>query len=106
MNPIGRQRASGLSLLLSSMRCFRTAAAHGVSGRPSLNPTPTFPKLASGIASSDTFGGGAAPLPRPPPVAHGFAQTPDRSGLPSAVLGVGASRFGLPSGVLGMPVAG
>src|SRR5438093_5269032 len=104
MNPIGRQRASGLSLLLSAMRCFRTPAAQGVSGRPSLNPTPTLPKLASGISSSDTFGGGgaAAPRPRPaPPVAHGFAQTPDRSGLPSAVLGAGAVRFGCPACVLG-----
>src|SRR6266850_7510456 len=100
MNPIGKHRASGLSLLLSAMRCFNRAAADGCNGRPFVNPTPTFPKLASGIASRDTFGGGAAaPLPRPA-VAHGFAQTPDRSGLPSAVLGVGASRFGLPSDVL------
>src|SRR5215510_14390607 len=31
---------------------------------------------------------------------------PDRSGLPSAVRGVGAVRFGLPSAVRGMPGVG
>src|SRR6185436_13696233 len=105
MKPIGRQCASGLSLLLSAMRFFKRSAAHGVNGRPFVNPTPTLPKLASGIASRDTFGG-AAPLPPRPAVAHGFAQTPDRSGLPSPVLGVGAVRSGFPSGVLGILVAG
>jgi len=33
-------------------------------------------------------------------------QTPDKSGSPSGVLGVGAERFGLPSGVRGNPAAG
>jgi hypothetical protein len=33
-------------------------------------------------------------------------QTPDRSGLPSAVRGGGAVRFGLPSLVRGMPGVG
>src|SRR5262245_5773989 len=47
-----------------------------------------------------------APAPRPRPRAghsgHGpISHTPDRSGFPSAVRGVGASRLILPSGVLG-----
>ena len=37
---------------------------------------------------------------------NGTAHRPDKSGLPFAVLGVGAVRFGLPSGRLGMPVVG
>jgi hypothetical protein len=32
-----------------------------------------------------------------------FSQMPEKSGLPSAVLGAGPFRFGLPSGVLGIP---
>src|SRR6185295_585582 len=35
-----------------------------------------------------------------------FSQTPDRSGFPSVVLGVGASSFTFPSGVRGAPAAG
>jgi hypothetical protein len=31
------------------------------------------------------------------------AHKPDKSGLPSAVLGAGAARFGLPSGSRGTP---
>jgi hypothetical protein len=34
-----------------------------------------------------------------------MVQTPERSGLPSAVFGAGAVRFGLPSGSRGMPGA-
>src|SRR2546426_12287743 len=33
-------------------------------------------------------------------------QSPDRTGLPSAVFGTGAERFGFPSGVRGMPAVG
>jgi hypothetical protein len=34
------------------------------------------------------------------------SQIPEKSGCPSAVLGVGAIRFGLPSEVLGTPAVG
>ena len=34
------------------------------------------------------------------------AQTPEKSGLPSGVLGGGAERFGFPSGVRGIPGSG
>src|SRR5438067_9320023 len=112
MNPIGMQRASGLSLLLAAMRCLTSSAAHGWYGRPSLNPDPTLPKLAGATSSSDTSAGaGAAAAPRPggaapraaaaplagaagvatppaaPPRPPPFRHTPDRSRLPSAVLG-------------------
>src|SRR6478672_10349945 len=94
--PIGRHTASGLSLLLSSMRFFNSSAAHGRSGRPSLNPAPTFRNVATtGVPAGGSSG--AAPRPRPGKPLH----TPEKSGLPSAVLGAGAFRSGLPSGVLG-----
>src|SRR3954471_23987925 len=48
--------------------------------------------------------GGAEPRPEitgtPQPRQGTVSQTPDRSGLPSAVLGAGASRLSLPSAVL------
>src|SRR6266540_2509102 len=91
MNPIGRQCASGLSLLLSAILISTRSAAHGCSGRPSLKPEPAFPNVASGTSSSDASGGaGAAPLAPAPPGIRMFCQTPDMSGLPSAILGVDA----------------
>src|SRR3984893_18596085 len=99
MNPIGRQFASGLSLLLSAMRFFTSSAAHGCNGRPSLNTYPTVPKVASGTWSSETSGAaGAAPLAAVVGI-RTFRHTPDRSGLPSVVLGVGAvAGVGGPAG--------
>src|SRR2546421_3092238 len=46
------------------------------------------------------------PTPRPPPARPRNSQIPERSGLPSGVRGVGASRFGLPSAVLGTSEVG
>jgi hypothetical protein len=40
------------------------------------------------------------------PAGRKFSQIPERSGLPSAVLGAGASKSGLPSAVLGTPAVG
>jgi hypothetical protein len=50
-------------------------------------------------------GGGGAPLPRPrpPPPPPARIQIPEKSILPSAVRGVGASRIGWPSAVRGTP---
>src|SRR5207253_7532685 len=64
------------SLLKVSWRSLYTAAAHGWNG----TSTPS-----------------AAILSRYFP--SGFLQRPERSGLPSGVLGAGAVRLGLPSGV-------
>src|SRR5439155_8486166 len=113
--PIGRQCASGLSLLLSAMRLFTSFAAEGLNGRPSLNPEPLSRNDAEAISSRDTFGGGGvagrAALAVPPPPRKLFrvwsaggrtiCQIPERSGLPSDVRGAGASRLGCPSGNLG-----
>src|SRR6267154_2286383 len=55
------------------------------SGAPAAPPTPASP---------------GAPNPR------ATRQIPDRSGVPSAVLGAGAARLGLPSGVLGTRAVG
>ena len=52
MKPIGRQCASGLSLLLSAMRFFTRAAALGCKGRPALNPAPTSRNVAAGGPSA------------------------------------------------------
>src|SRR6185503_16825263 len=114
MRPIGRHHTSGLSLLLSAMRFFLSSAAQGWSG--SANPRPATSKNCdTGMAlGSGGLGaaGAAAPAPRPrpppppPPPNPGSCQMPDKSGLPSGVRGVGASRFGLPSGVRGTPGVG
>ncbi len=94
--PIGRQCASGLSLLWSSLRCFSRSAAHGRSGRPPFMFEPMLKKVAAGgaLGSDD----GAPPRPVGP-----FCHSPDRSGLPSGIRGAGAARLGLPSAVFGTP---
>jgi hypothetical protein len=40
------------------------------------------------------------------PPEFSISHTPEKFGLPSAVLGVGAPRFGKPLGVLGTPAVG
>src|SRR2546428_569747 len=111
MLPMGRQCASGLSLLLSAIRFFTTSAAHGCSGSPSLNPAPTSRNVATGGVPGGGGGGGgggvaAAPCPRCPAGGLMFDQIPERSGFPSAVLGAGPARLGMPSGPLGTPGVG
>src|SRR5438309_4622711 len=96
MMPIGRQWASGLSLLLPSIRFFSSAEPYGVKGRPSLNVEPMSRKVASGGAPLTGAGGGAPRWPVGAP-----RQTPEKSGLPSGVLGAGALRLGSPAAVLG-----
>src|SRR5271167_3149396 len=63
------------------------------------------------VAAADGAGGagvGDAPLaccpPRPRPPPPPSPHVPEKSGLPSAVRGVGAVRSGFPSGVFGTPV--
>src|SRR4051794_8749497 len=51
-------------------------------------------------------GAGGPPRPRPPPPAPARIQTPEKSTLPSAVRGAGASRFGFPSASRGIPGVG
>src|SRR5262245_2078751 len=51
-------------------------------------------------------GGAPAARPRPPPPPPARIQMPEKSTLPSAVRGVGASRFGLPSDARGTPGVG
>src|ERR1700733_2722859 len=118
--PIGRQCASGLSLLLSATRCLCSSAAQGWNGKPSGKEEPMFqnalfltrarksslvfkpekisPFAAGAFEFAAAAGAGAG--------ARKFSQMPVRSGFPSAVLGVGALRFGFPSAVLGMPGVG
>src|SRR5215813_8279393 len=98
--PIGRQCASGLSLLLSPIRFFTRSAAQGWYGAP---PCVLLPMLPNGDPPP--------PPPRPPrPAAGGGAfgsrvisQTPDKSGLPSAVRGTGAFASSFPSALRGTP---
>src|SRR5678815_2183625 len=97
MIPIGRQFASGLSLLLFASRVFSSSAPNGVKGSPSLM---FWPMLANAATGGPDGGGAsaAAPRPRPPaPPRH----SPDRSGLPSAVFGAGAFMSGWPLASLG-----
>src|SRR5262249_39407081 len=93
----------------------------------SLNPCPAFPNVAMGGPLSGVAGAGgaaacpragapgagappppprwppaAAPAPRCPPPARPVCHTPEKSGLPSAVRGVGAFKSGSPDAVLGV----
>jgi hypothetical protein len=108
MKPIGKQWASGLSLLLSAIRFCTSSAAHSLSGSPSLKPAPTLKKVAFGGPPFAVGAGAAVPgrpsvaaPPRPPPVFLPLSQMPDKSGFPSAVLGAGAVRSSCPAAVLG-----
>src|SRR5688572_30397637 len=96
MMPIGRHHASGLSLLLLATRFFRSSWPSGVSGSPPLMFWPTSRKPAGGGASGSA--GGAAPRPGN---AFSPCQSPEKSGLPSAVRGVGAFRLTSPVAVRG-----
>src|SRR5262245_38498895 len=110
MNPIGKQCASGLSLLWSAFLFFIRSAAQGWNGKSSLKPRPALPNVAIGIPSGGSGGTAGAPAPAtrcpPPPPATRLPQMPDKSGLSFAILGVGLSRLGLPSAVLGTFGAG
>ena len=125
IRPIGRQCASGLSLLFFSTRSFFSAVAQGVNGRPPFSVEPisknwlrnprTPVRLPAALVPF------AAPLAGLVWVAAGVlaaaaeelapcggrrlastnSQSPVKSGLPSAVRGVGPFKFGLPSASLG-----
>src|SRR5215475_14106687 len=99
--PMGRQCASGLSLLLSDIRFFTRSAAQGWYGAPPCVLLPILPN-----------GDPPPPPPRPPrPAAGGGAfgsrvisHTPDKSGLPSDVFGTPAFASSFPSAPTGTPV--
>src|SRR6185295_15363635 len=102
MRPIGRHQTSGLSLLLSAIRFFFSSSAHGCSGSGYPRPATSKNCDTGGVPSGGGVGAGAAPRPRPPPPPppppKRVSQMPEKSGLPSAVLGAGAARLALPSG--------
>ena len=82
--PPGRQLVTGSSRRKSTTRRWKTASAAGR-------------KMASSCRlcmRSKRYGLGAG------------CHRPDKSGLPSGVLGAGAARFGLPSAVRGIPGVG
>ena len=119
--PIGMQLASGLSFISVDIRCFFTPAAHGVSGRP----PGTFVAMSQKAAIGGAFGirreTGTRGSPTTSPPASRFAcekrpassegngsrsarsQLPERSGLPSAVRGGGASMRTRPCASRGTP---
>src|SRR5688572_20719433 len=98
--PIGRQSASGLSLLLAAFRTRFSSAAQGWNGSPSLKPAPTSKKVASGGVPGGTSEGDA------PREVAARTHSPERSGLPSDVRGAGAFSIGLPALSLGTPGVG
>src|SRR5687767_4890567 len=102
MNPIGRQWERGLSLPSLGSRPFFSDSPYSVSGRP----TPTHIPVADHTSGPGALNGDLKGPPRrarmPPPPRH----VPERSGLPSAVLGVGAYQSGSPSAVRGTPGVG
>jgi len=85
----GRQRDVGISLRWSAWRCRMRSLAQGNIPRSSgFSPAARF---------SEYFGGASTPST----LESGTHQIPDKSGLPSAVRGVGAERLGVPSGLRG-----
>ena len=91
------------------MRFRRSSAAQGWNGNGSFMPkamSQNWPRMLGTVPS----GSGVPPAPPTPTLTLGVcrrkAHTPDRSGLPSDVLGAGAFRSTLPSGVRGAPAAG
>src|SRR6185369_13504999 len=120
--PIGRQFASGLSLLFVAIRAFFRSAAHGVKGSPPGIFAPRSKKVARGGALG-SGGNGAdrgstttapvAPAPRAttPATSCGrgsrspLTQLPERSGLPFAVRGGRASSCTRPCASRGTPGA-
>src|SRR5262245_768038 len=101
MIPNGRQCASGLSLLLSAIRFLTSSAAHDWYGAPPSTWSPMLPKREpeGGNSPVPAAATGAGP---PPLIPWMVSQTPDRSGLPSAVRGAGAVMLTLPSAVFGV----
>src|SRR5213593_2703533 len=111
MMPIGRQCASGLSLLSSACRFFTSSAAQDRMGRPPCTPVPMsrnrFIPVSAGRVTPG--GGGAPPVPDAFSNAaglRGFSQIPERSGLPSDVRGADPLRSGSPVAVFGTRSAG
>src|SRR5262245_10060419 len=96
MMPIGRQWASGLSLLSRALRLASSSAPYGVSGSPSFMVDPMSRNVARGGVPGALTGGGAPRCPVGAP-----RHTPEKSGLPSAVLGGGADRSASPFAFLG-----
>src|SRR5213592_116277 len=112
ITPIGRQCASGLSLLLSAIRCFTNSAAHGWYGAPPGICAPILPNTdpdgPAGGPGAAAGGAGVSPTGGAPggAAARGGGSaphTPDKFGFPSAARGGGALKSGLPSAVNGTP---
>src|SRR5205809_8133584 len=95
---MGRQKEVGSSFLRSSVRFFAMAAAHGRYGNPPLRLHPMLMNSCPTGMSGHPSGGHRRLC--------STSQRPEKSGLPSAVLGVAASRFGAPADVLGTPMVG
>src|SRR5262245_45564574 len=96
--PPGKQRDTGSSLPFCSVRDRLVSAAHGWYGTPSFTLKPILTNSCGTFMSAQPSGG------------HGLfdsgSQIPEKSGLPSAVRGVGAARFGDPLGNFGTPAVG
>src|SRR5712691_8169754 len=89
ITPIGRQCASGLSLLLSAIRCFTRSAAHGWYGAPPGSCAPMLPNTdADGPAGGPGAATGGAGVPASGDAAarggDSVCHTPDKFGFPSA----------------------
>jgi hypothetical protein len=85
----GRQCEAGISFRMLSCRCFINSCAQG-----------SIPKAAgsrSAARLSEYFGGASIPSILP----SGTHQIPEKSGLPSAVLGTGPFIFGVAPVLLG-----
>src|SRR6185295_10793017 len=96
--PPGRHRDTGSSFPFCSCLDFLAPNAHALYGGPSLRLEPMFRNSSGTCMSAQPSGG------------HGRffsgSQIPEKSGLPSAVRGVGAWRLGAPFGNRGTPAVG
>src|SRR5258707_2007342 len=95
---MGRHCPSGPSLALLACRALKSSRAQARYGRPSLNRAAIF----TNSEGSTTCPPKDETVPSAAPASH----SPERSGLPSAVRGVGAARLGWPLGSLGTLAVG
>src|SRR5215212_4537890 len=105
-NVSGMQRACGSSFEFSADRFLTIAWVSGLYGIPPFTPVAILRPKRDRLSSTPHW---RKALPPAPP-AHGSTSSvnhiPEKSGLRSALRGVGAVTFGLPSGSRGTPAVG
>src|SRR5947207_10270168 len=98
ITPPGRQRPDGSPPPNAARRAFTRSAAHVWYGKPLSRLKPMLTNSCGTFMSWQPSGGQG--------LLSSGAHMPEKSGLPSAVLGVGAFKSAFPAAVLGTPAVG